>query len=201
MGMPTRVKERIFEPFYTTKEVGKGTGLGLSMVYGIVKNHGGHIDAYSAVGLGTTIRVYLPGASGMIEKGRRNELMKGNGRKATILFIDDEEMVRELGREILEMYDYRVMVAAHGSEGVRLFREHGDNIDLVVLDMIMPEKGGRRVFREIREMKPGVKVILCSGYGQEQYFEELFGDGAVGFIQKPFQHVELVAKVEEVLKK
>ncbi len=200
-GMPPEVKKRIFEPFYTTKGVGKGTGLGLSMVYGIVKNHGGHINVYSEVGLGTTVRVYLPRASGMIEERRRNEAMSGKDRKATILFIDDEEMVRELGKEILEAYHYKVMLAVHGSEGVKIFRERRDSIDLVVLDMIMPEKGGRQVFREIRAMDPDVRIVLCSGYGQEQYFDELLGDGAVAFLQKPFQHAELVAKVEEALNK
>ncbi len=199
-GMPPEVQKRIFEPFYTTKGVGKGTGLGLSMVYGIIKNHGGHINVYSEVGLGTTMRVYLPKASGMIAEARRNETMQCNERKATILFIDDEEMVRELGREILEAYNYTVMVAVNGSEGVRIFREHGDSVDLVVLDMIMPEKGGRQVFSEIRTMKPGVRILLCSGYGQERYFDELLDDGAVGFLQKPFQHSDLLAKVEEALK-
>jgi two-component system cell cycle sensor histidine kinase/response regulator CckA len=125
----------------------------------------------------------------------------GDDRRATILLIDDEEMVRDLGREVLEMYNYTVMVAANGSEGVRMFREHGDCIELVVIDMIMPEKGGRRVFREIRSIKPGVRILLCSGYGLEEDFDKLFGDGAVGFIQKPFQLADLVAKVQEVLEK
>jgi PAS domain S-box-containing protein len=200
-GMTPEVQKRIFEPFYTTKGPGRGTGLGLAMVYGIVKNHGGHIDVYSEVGLGTTMRVYLPGTWGTIEEKRRSETMASSDRRATILLIDDEEMVRELGREILEAYNYSVIVAAHGREGVRIFREHRDNIDLVILDMIMPEKGGRQVFREIRAMKPGVRIVLCSGYGQEQSFDELLDDGAVGFLQKPFQHSELVVKVEEALKK
>ncbi len=200
-GMPPEVKKRIFEPFYTTKGVGRGTGLGLSMVYGIVKNHGGHISVYSEVGLGTAVRVYLPRVSGIIDEGRRKNIMKGSQGKATILFIDDEEMVRELGRDILEAYNYKVMVAVHGSEGVKMFHEHGDAIDLVVLDMIMPEKGGRQVFSEIRAMRPGVRILLCSGYGEEQNFDELLNEGAVGFLQKPFQHSDLVAKVEEALKK
>jgi two-component system cell cycle sensor histidine kinase/response regulator CckA len=91
------------------------------------------------------------------------------------------------------------LVAAHGSEGVKMFREHRDSIDLVVLDMIMPEKGGKQVFREIRAMKPDVRILLCSGYGEKQYFDELFDAGAAGFLQKPFQHSDLVAKVEEAL--
>ncbi len=199
-GMTEEVKKRIFEPFYTTKGVGKGTGLGLSMVYGIVKNHGGYINVYSEMGLGTTMRVYLPKTSGVIEERRREEIMDGRNKRGTILFIDDEDMVRELGKEILEAYNYRVLVAVHGSEGVRVFHEHRESIDLVILDMIMPEKGGRQVFKEIRAMKPGVRILLCSGYGQEQYFDELFDAGAAGFLQKPFQHVDLVGKVEEAMK-
>jgi signal transduction histidine kinase/CheY-like chemotaxis protein len=200
-GMTAEVKKRIFEPFYTTKGVGKGTGLGLSMVYGIVKNHGGYINVYSEVGLGTTMRVYLPKASGVIEERRKKGVMSSGNKRGTILFIDDEDMVRELGREILEAYDFKVLVAVHGAEGVRMFQEHRENIDLVILDMIMPEKGGRQAFNEIRAIKPEARILLCSGYGQEQSFDELLDAGAVGFLQKPFQHLDLIGKVEEAMKR
>ena len=199
VGMPPEVKKKIFEPFYTTKGIGKGTGLGLAMVYGIIKNHGGHINVYSEPGLGTTVRLYLPKAEGKVEEKRRGEVMEEKTRKGTILLVDDEEVVRELGKDILEAYDYKVLLAIHGNEGVRIFNENKDNIDLVILDMVMPEKSGRQVFKEMKALKPGIKIIICSGYGEEHYFHELFEEGAVGFLQKPFQHTELLSKVEDAM--
>jgi CheY-like chemotaxis protein len=200
-GMSPEVKSRIFEPFYTTKTVGRGTGLGLSMVYGIVKNHAGHITVYSEPGLGTTMRIYLPGTGGIVEEKRRYAFVNERRVKATILIIDDEEVVRELGKEILEAYDYRVILAAEGNEGVRLFKEHMNSIDLVVLDMSMPDKSGTEVFKELRSVKADAKVVICSGYGQEQYFQELFTSGVTGFLQKPFQVAEIIGKVEEALER
>ncbi len=201
VGMPPDVKKKIFEPFYTTKSIGKGTGLGLAMVYGIIKNHGGYISVYSEPGLGTTVRLYLLKGDGAVEEKRRDKVMNERPKKGTILLIDDEEVVRELGKDILEAYDYEVILAIHGNEGVRMFNEYKDRIDLVILDMVMPEKGGRQAFKEIRSLKPDAKVLICSGYGEEQYFYELFEAGAAGFLQKPFQHTELLSKVEEAMAK
>ncbi|MCL4537693.1 MAG: response regulator [Nitrospirae bacterium] len=199
VGMPPDVRKRIFEPFYTTKGIGKGTGLGLAMVYGIAKNHEGYITVYSEIGLGTTVRLYLPKADGTVEEKRRDRVMNERPRKGTILLVDDEEVVRELGKDILEAYDYEVLLAVHGNEGVRIFSENKDRINLVILDMVMPEKGGRQTFKEIRTLKPDAKVLICSGYGEEQYFYELFEAGAAGFLQKPFQHTELLSKVEDAM--
>lgn len=199
IGMPPDVKKKIFEPFYTTKSLGKGTGLGLAMVYGIIKNHGGYISVYSEPGLGTTVRLYLPKGDGAVEGKRRDKVMNERPKKGTILLIDDEEVVRELGKDILEAYDYEVILAIHGNEGVRMFNEYKDRIDLVILDMVMPEKGGRQTFKEIRSLKPDARVLICSGYGEEQYFYELFEAGAAGFLQKPFQHTELLSKVEDAM--
>jgi CheY-like chemotaxis protein len=199
VGMTADVKKKIFEPFYTTKSIGKGTGLGLAMVYGIIKNHGGYITVYSEPGLGTTVRLYLPKGDGTVEEKRRDKIMNERPKKGTILLIDDEEVVRELGKDILEAYDYEVLLAIHGIEAVRMFNEYKDRIDLVILDMVMPEKGGRQTFKEIRTLKPDAKVLICSGYGEEQYFYELFEAGAAGFLQKPFQHTELLSKVEEAM--
>ncbi|MBI5211932.1 MAG: response regulator [Nitrospirae bacterium] len=199
VGMPPEVKKKIFEPFYTTKGIGKGTGLGLAMVYGIIKNHGGHINVYSEPGLGTTVRLYLPKAEGEVEEKRRDTVMRERPKKGTVLLIDDEEVVRELGKDILEAYDYDVMLAVHGNEGVRIFNENKERIDLVILDMVMPEKGGRQTFKEIKSLKPDAKILICSGYGEEQYFYELFESGAAGFLQKPFQHTELLSKVEDAM--
>jgi signal transduction histidine kinase/ActR/RegA family two-component response regulator len=198
-GMTEEVKKRMFEPFYTTKEVGKGTGLGLSMVYGIIKNHNGHISVYTEPGLGTTVRVYLPAAGGIVKEKRGEESMDTKTKKGTILVIDDEEIVRELGKDILEAHNFMVLLAPQGNEGVRIFLENKDKIDLVILDMVMPEKSGKQTFKEIKAIKPDAKVLLCSGYGQEQYFHEVFEEGAAGFLQKPFRLNQLLGKVEEAL--
>jgi signal transduction histidine kinase/ActR/RegA family two-component response regulator/HAMP domain-containing protein len=198
-GMSAAVRRRIFDPFFTTKVVGKGTGLGLAMVYGIVKNHNGYLDVYSEPGLGTTMRFYLPLAKGFIEdKHEDNLLCKGN-QKGTILLIDDEEIIRELGKDILEAFNYKAILAAHGDEGVKMFNEHKDNIQLVILDMVMPGKSGQQVFTELRAVRPDVRVLISSGYDKEEYFHDLFNAGAAGFLQKPFQHAELIIKIEEAL--
>ena len=119
--------------------------------------------------------------------------------KGTILIIDDEELVRELGKDILEAYDYGVLLADNGDKGVSIFNEHKDTIDLVILDIIMPGKDGKQAFREIREIKPDVKVILCTGYGNEASFDDLFSAGAADFLAKPFQRDQLLQKVENLV--
>jgi len=200
-GMTPDVKKRIFEPFFTTKKSGKGTGLGLAMVYGIVKNHGGYISVYSEPELGTTIRLYLPRTEGMIEELKKSRVVFDKPRKGAILLIDDEDVIRELGRDILEAYEYEVFLAAHGNEGIRIYNENKDRIDLVILDMVMPEKTGKQTFKEIKDINPNARILLCSGYGQEQYFHELFELGAAGFLQKPFQHSQLLSMVEQALEK
>ncbi|MDH4232292.1 MAG: response regulator, partial [Nitrospirota bacterium] len=200
-GMTEEVKKKMFEPFYTTKEFGKGSGLGLAMAYGIIKNHNGHISVYSEQGLGTTVRVYMPAAGDVAKEKRGEGLMDKEAKKGTILVIDDEEIVRELGKDILEAHDFKVLLAPQGMEGVRIFMENKDKVDLVILDMVMPEKSGKQTFEEIRAIKPDAKVLLCSGYGQEQYFHELFEEGASGFLQKPFRLNQLLGKVEEALEK
>jgi signal transduction histidine kinase/CheY-like chemotaxis protein len=196
-GMSADVKKRIFEPFFTTKVVGKGTGLGLAMVYGIVKGHNGYLTVYSEPGLGTTMRFYFPKAEGLADEKREAKSVGEGIKKGTILLVDDEELVRELGKEVLEAYNYSVLLAANGNEGVSLFNRHKQDIDLVILDMVMPGKGGKQVFTELRTISPDIKVIISSGYGQDEYFHEMFDTGVVGFLQKPFQHSELINKVEE----
>lgn len=198
-GMPMEVKKRIFEPFYTTKGVGKGTGLGLAMVYGIVKNHGGYINVYSEPDLGTCVRIYLPKAEGKVEERKSEKIMETRHKKGTILIIDDEDVMRELSKDILEAYNFDVLLAAHGNEGVRIFSEQKDKIDLVILDMIMPVKGGRQTFKELRAVKSDIKILLCSGYAEEKYFYEMIESGNTFFLQKPFQNTDLINKVEEAI--
>jgi two-component system, cell cycle sensor histidine kinase and response regulator CckA len=199
MGIDPEIRDRIFEPFFTTKDTGKGTGLGLAMVYGIIKNHGGHITVHSKPGLGTTMVICFPGAEGLIEEKSLKRQIVERPEKGSILIIDDEEVIRVLGKDILEVWGYEVHSAINGVEGIRIFREHGAEINLVILDMVMPEMNGSQTFREIRAISPDTKVLLCSGYGKEHYIQELIVEGAAGFLQKPFHYIELVAKVKEIM--
>lgn len=201
-GMTSEVKKRILEPFFTTKEEGRGTGLGLSMAYGIVENHNGHIIISSEEGKGTAIDIFLPAA----EKGaaiadkvaaKPIPLADGNGR--TILLIDDEYIIRELAREILESNNFNILMAKHGAEGAKIYEEAKERIDLVVLDMIMPEMGGKETFHAIKTLDPAARVLVCSGFSEKEPFDELLQAGAVGYIQKPFRRENFLYKVAEAL--
>ncbi len=200
MGMDKATMERIFEPFFTTKEMGRGTGLGLASVYGIVKSHGGYIDVESTKGRGTTFSVYLPATEKRIERPRcRSErFVKGGG---TVLLVDDEEVVREVGKELLEAMGYQVVAAKDGREAVELYANNKDDIDIILLDMIMPKMGGGEAFDRIREMNPRAKVLLSSGYSVDGQADEILKRGCDGFIQKPFSIKELSVKIREILRK
>jgi two-component system cell cycle sensor histidine kinase/response regulator CckA len=198
LGMDDSVRGRIFEPFFTTKEKGKGTGLGLAMVYGVVKNHGGFVNVYSEAGEGSTFRVYLPlsGKPEVQEAGSEAELTGGH---ETVLVIDDEEAIREVAADILGSYGYRVCLAADGEEGISFFRREFRRIDLVILDMIMPRQGGRETFLELRKIDPKVRVLFSTGYSQNGKVSEILALGVKGFIQKPYQVKDLLAKVRDIL--
>jgi len=199
VGMDEKTRQRIFEPFFTTKEMGRGTGLGLATVYGIVKGHGGMINVFSRKGEGTTFHIYLPAAEekpAEIAQKVPQEVLKGN---ETILLIDDEEMIVEVSREILETLGYRVLSAGSGAEAVEIYREKKDEIDLVILDMIIPEMGGERIFEELKSLNPGVRVILSSGYSLDGQAVRIMEQGCDDFIQKPFSMRELSKKVRDVL--
>lgn len=198
VGMDDKTRVRIFEPFFTTKKAGQGTGLGLAGVYGIVKNHGGAIEVESQVGEGTTFRIHLPASEGECPPPPKNmpETVKGSG---TILLIDDEEMIIRVAGEILEKIGFRVLTATSGKEAVELFKKSPLPIDLVVLDIVMPEMSGAQVFEKLKEINPGVRVLLSSGYSMEGQARELLKKGCQGFIQKPFGMSELSKKIREVM--
>jgi len=143
------------------------------MVYGIIKNHGGHIEVHSKQGLGTTMIVCFPATEGSIEEKSQNKATEERSGQGSILIIDDEEVIRILGKDVMEVYGYEVHIAMNGIEGIRIFRENKDRINLVILDMVMPEKSGRQTFKEIKAIKAETKVILCSGYGKEHYIQEM----------------------------
>ena len=197
-GMPPEVLERAFDPFFTTKEPGRGTGLGLSQVYGIVKQHKGHISIESEVGRGTSVSVYLPELvqEAPPEEEGEEEVPRGS---ETVLVVEDEERVRESLRGILEGLGYKVLTASDGEEGVRLYGEHLGKIDLVLSDMVMPRMGGRELYRRLKEMDPDARVLILSGYGLGEEVRELISEGVVGFVQKPISMRELARKLRKAL--
>jgi len=197
-GMDERTKARIFEPFFTTKALGRGTGLGLATVYGIVKGHWGMINVYSEPGYGTTFSIYLPapGLDEMEEMKAPEPIAKG---KETILLVDDEEIVLDVSREILEFLGYRVHAVANGQEAIALYGEKRDEIDLVLLDMIMPGMSGGETFNRLRQIHPEAKVILTSGYSINGQAKEIIDRGCRGFLQKPFHLEKLSRTLREVL--
>jgi nitrogen-specific signal transduction histidine kinase len=200
VGMEEETKKRIFDPFFTTKEMGRGTGLGLAMVYGIMKGHKGFVDVYSKPGHGTTFTLYLPASEkkALEERPAASKTLKGS---ETILLVDDEPAVLAVSKKILESLGYTVHGAGNGQEAIAFYREMKNDIDLVILDVIMPGLSGSEAFDRIRELNPSVKVILSSGYSLEGQAQQIMDRGCRGFIQKPFDIARLSRKVREVLEK
>jgi len=197
VGMTPQVMEHIFEPFFSTKETGKGTGLGLAAVYGTVRNLGGRITVQSEPGLGTNFTLYLPLVAGATDSQVVTvEAVAGRGG---ILLVDDEEILREVGRDILEDLGYTVYLAENGVEALEVFEGHRDKISLVILDMIMPKMGGKEACEHLLQRDSGLKVLFCSGFHCEGTEDELLELGASGFIQKPYSRNELSRAVAEAL--
>ncbi|MGC8838790.1 MAG: GAF domain-containing protein, partial [Anaerolineae bacterium] len=198
VGMDERTLQRIFEPFFTTKEHGRG--LGLATTYGIVRAHGGSIRVESAVGRGTTFRILLPAAGVRVDRGVLPVLdTRPLGGMETILVVDDEEDVRELMARVLQAEGYRVLLAEDGQRAVEVLAQCKDEVDLVVLDLIMPRMDGVETFRRLREVKPDVRVLISSGYSPEQEGQALLEEGAAGFLQKPYDMDQVLRKVRDVL--
>ncbi len=201
VGMDEVTRKRIFEPFFTTKEMGRGTGLGLASAYGIIKNHGGIIDVQSQAGAGTTFDIYLPASGKKVseeEKKAPAGILKGKG---TVLLVDDEEMILDVGEDILRSTGYEVRCAGSGREALAIYREYGNEIDLVILDMIMPDMHGGEVYDRIKELDPNARVLLLSGYSINGQASKILARGCDGFIQKPFGVADLSAKIKKILDK
>ena len=198
MGMDEKTKQRIFEPFFTTKEMGRGTGLGLASAYGIIKGHGGVITVESEPGNGSTFNIYLPATEKAIpmDKKPADELLPGT---ETILLVDDEEVITDVSREILETLGYRVLVAGSGQEAIDVYTINRDEIDMVIMDMIMPQMSGGETFDILKSIDPDVKVILSSGYSLKGQAAQIMERGCRAFLQKPFNIKELSKKVRNVL--
>ena len=198
VGMDEATQQRIFEPFFTTQEMGRGTGLGLASVYGIIRNHGGIINVYSEKGEGTTFNIYLPASRKQVieEKKVVGEALKGT---ETVLLVDDEDMIIDVGVGILEELGYKVLIAKGGKEAVELYRKNKDKIDIVILDMIMPGVGGGATYDRLKKINPDIKVLLSSGYSINGQATEILERGCDSFIQKPFNMRDLSQKIREIL--
>jgi len=198
IGMDKETMERIFDPFFTTKEMGRGTGLGLASAYGIIKGHGGYIDVESKKGRGTTFSIFFPASEkrGRIAVKAAEQFIKGTG---TILLVDDEEVILELGQELLEAMGYRVLIAKDGKGAIEVYKRNRDDIDIVLLDMVMPNMGGGEAYDRMKEINPDIKVLLSSGYGINGQATEILERGCDGFIQKPFSVMDLSQKLRQIL--
>ncbi len=197
--MDEATKAKLFDPFFTTKFTGRG--LGLSAVLGIIRGHKGGLKVYSELGKGTTFKLLFPALKeSIVEKS-----LDGNGkdvvwrREGTILLVDDDDMVLEIGKEMMEHLGFKVLTAIDGREAIKVFEQHQDEIDVVLLDLIMPHMDGNEAFRELRRIRPDLKVFLTSGYNEQEIHEQFSGKGLAGFIQKPYQVKTLAAKLREVL--
>ncbi len=198
IGMDESVRHRIFDPFFTTKGKGRGTGLGLASAYGIVKNHAGIITVYSEPGQGSTFNIYLPLSRRKASSETTSEDAPVGGSE-TVLLVDDETMILEVGRAMLEKIGYRVVTAEDGRQAVDAVKRMGEAIDLVILDMIMPGIEAGRAFDLIRQERPAVPVILSSGYSLNGQADAIMKKGCNGFIQKPFSIADLSRKIRSVL--
>ena len=203
-GMDKETLKYIFDPFYTTKEVGKGTGLGLSMVYGIVKSYKGYITCHSEIGVGTSFKIHLPVINEPIELEEAVKVETAKGGKGTILLVDDEKSLRNLGKQILNKFGYQVLTASNGSEALEIIQktQKTEGIlfpNLVILDLIMPGMGGKACLRQILKIDPRAKVLIASGYAIKGQAQDALEAGAKGFVSKPYSIEQMLTLVQKVL--
>jgi PAS domain S-box-containing protein len=198
IGMDEAVQRRIFEPFFTTKERTRGTGLGLASAYGIVHNHRGAIKVISRKGYGTTFVIYLPASDANVSEDPVCVQQIRTG-KETILVVDDEPNILEVTEEMLQTMGYNVLTAADGREAVSIFENNGQKVDLTILDMIMPGFSGGETFDLIRQIRPGARVLLSSGYSIKGEAQKIIDRGCDGFIQKPYNLEKLSEKLQQIL--
>ena len=199
-GMDEKTKQKIFDPFFTTKEMGRGTGLGLASAYGIIKNHGGVINVYSEKDTGTTFNICLPASEAVIvDHGTAVGEERPLTGHETILLVDDEDMIIDIGEEILKTLGYNVISARSGEEAIETYRKKGDDIDMVILDMIMPGMNGGETYDNLKEINPEIKVLLSSGYSITGQATGILNRGCNGFIQKPFNIKDLSYRLRTIL--
>ncbi|MEW5948863.1 MAG: GAF domain-containing protein [Thermodesulfobacteriota bacterium] len=199
IGMDAETRKHIFDPFFTTKKT--GTGLGLAMVYGLVEQHKGFIDVQSELGKGTIFNIYLPGAAATTtqESGHAPKIKAAGDGTETILICEDDEVVRDLAQVLLTEKGYTVYVAASGEEALELFHRHKDEIDLVLLDTVLPGMSGKQVSGKIRTVMPGIKILFTSGYSADSIYQDFIIEEDINFIKKPFSPSALCLRIREVL--
>jgi len=198
IGMDEAVLKRVFDPFFTTRQMGRGTGLGLASAYGIIRNHNGVINVYSEKGEGSTFNVYLPATAKEIRETAEPSRSILNGSE-TILFVDDEDAIVELGHQFLSRLGFHVKTAKSGQEALEIYRKEKEGIDLVILDMIMPKMSGGETYDRLKQIDPSINVLLSSGYSLNGQAQEILDRGCRGFIQKPYTLEKLSRNVREAL--
>ena len=198
VGMDEQTRARIFEPFFTTKEMGRGTGLGLASTYGIIKGHGGFIQVASEKGQGTTFEIYLPASRKGVASMPISEPLAVKGNE-TVMVVDDEAVIIDVMQEVLETLGYRVICARSGRDAIAIYQARSGEINLVILDMIMPDLGGGETYDQLKAINPTIKVILSSGYSLIGQAKQIMARGCNGFIQKPFRIQEVSQKIRDVL--
>ena len=198
-GMPPEVREHIFEPFFTTKPVGQGTGLGLPTVYGIVQQHEGAIHVYSEPGHGSTFKIYLPAIASEADALTETHTAASRGGAELLLVAEDDPLVRDISRRILEKGGYTVLTANDGEETLQVLRRRRDEIALVMLDAVMPKLSGREVYRRIQDEMPEIRVVFCSGYDPETSQSTFIAEEHLRLVEKPYNPEVLLQTVREVL--
>jgi two-component system, cell cycle sensor histidine kinase and response regulator CckA len=198
--MAQEILGRVFEPFFTTKERGRGTGLGLSVTLGIVQGHSGHIELENRPGGGTVARIFLP-AVNPLESGReKNDAVSpAAGSTGNLLIVDDDRDFLEITSELAAGEGYCVTTAASGAEALKIYREKCAEVDVVLLDVIMPVMDGMAVFKELKSINPDVKVVLCSGFSADGAAGKILAQGAAGFVQKPFETNDLFQLIGRII--
>jgi CheY-like chemotaxis protein len=198
-GIPPEILDRIFDPFFTTKEIGKGTGLGLSTVLGIIKDRGGFITIDSLVDRGSEFKVFLPAIESHSIEHRTDTRVNLAGHGELILVVDDEAAIRTITSAILEDYNYQTVVAENGTEAIRLYTQHRDQIKVVVMDLMMPELGGVTAIQQLQAIDPQVKVIASSGLTSDRASIEKAGLVVRAFLPKPYSAQDLLTTLKQVL--
>lgn len=199
IGIDPEHRESIFEPFSTT-ENGKGTGLRLASVYGIVKSHGGYVDVKSSKGRGSTFSIFLPVAEEAYIATQQSNASATSAGREKILLVDDEDMILDTCSRLLAKHGYATLTALTGKEALEIYARHANSIDLVIIDMIMPDMNGRELFDRFKKINPSVKTVLSSGYSLNEQAQNILDRGCDGFIQKPYNIIQLSELIRKIMK-